>query len=115
MSPEAQRIAIAEACGWEFVPSHDVRGAAVPEYWLDPEGERHYQDNPLPDYINDLNAIADARKILTDDQKSLFVILLLDGGTKRGETLGCWHCLDAGASRQSEAFLRTIGKWKEAA
>lgn len=31
---------------WRFVPSHDVGGKAVPEYWENDNGDRHYGDIP---------------------------------------------------------------------
>jgi hypothetical protein len=58
MTPEQQRIAIAEACGWK-------RGHTGVTQWVnDPNGirmgwssMRDVSDNALPDYLNDLNAM----------------------------------------------------------
>ena len=90
MNQEEQRIAIAEACGWKT-------GYRDPEAW-----------HPLPDYLNDLNAMHDAEKVLNEKQEDIMNSTLWDimDGRKY-----LWH---ATASQRAEAFLRTIGKWKEA-
>lgn len=109
--------AIAEATGWEFIPSHDAWNGAVPEAWQDLCGDRHYEGTPYPEYNKDLEEMAEAEfAVLTEVQRHLFVILLLGitGGIGKGETIGCWHCIHATAAQRAEAFLRTIGKWKEA-
>jgi hypothetical protein len=90
MTPEAQRIAIAEECGWKT-------GYRDPEAW-----------HPLPDYLNDLNAMHEAEKMLVSLQWVSY--------SRRLQTL-CdesvtWP-IHATASQRAEAFLRTIGKWKE--
>jgi hypothetical protein len=90
VNQEEQRIAIAEACGWKT-------GYRDPEAW-----------HPLPDYLNDLNAMHDAEKVLNEKQEDIMNSTLWDimDGRKY-----LWH---ATASQRAEAFLRTIGKWKEA-
>jgi hypothetical protein len=91
MTPESQRIAIAEACGWKT-------GYRDPEAW-----------HPLPDYLNDLNAMHDAEKVLfgRNDWSSCKYDEYLDVATSSWK----WN---ATASQRAEAFLRTIGKWEEA-
>jgi hypothetical protein len=90
MTPEEQRVAIAEACGWKT-------GYRDPEAW-----------HPLPDYLNDLNAMHEAEKVLNEKQEDIMNSTLWDimGGRKY-----LWH---ATASQRAEALLRTVGKWKEA-
>lgn len=131
MSPEAQRVVIAEACGWMYEP-YFVGGPAI---WLRPDGfpETH-RTACLPDYVNDLNA----------------AIQLVDHLAKQGWRCECnsgldgtWECLfyrkatnetklenravrgqfDPPDSEEhyatserlsaaiSEAFLRTLNKW----
>ena len=103
MTPEAQRIAIAEACGWILNPAkHTAKGLD----WLHvPSGNTAY--NP-PNYLNDLNAMHEAEKVLNEKQEDIMNSTLWDimDGRKY-----LWH---ATASQRAEAFLRTIGKWKEA-
>lgn len=108
MSPEAQRIAIAEACGWK-----NARG-----YWgIPPEGGRrfpyseHHEEDwrlkpflGLPDYLNDLNAMHEATQSLTKDQLRWYRNLLI-------EMTGTFEAVDATAAQRAEAFLRAIGKW----
>ena len=98
MKPEQQRIAIAEACGWLKVHGHSVAG--------------------IPDYLNDLNAMHDAEKVLfpveVDDLYGSDLV------KEYGDILQHLCCGNPGgimratASQRAEAFLRTIGKWEEA-
>ena len=94
MTPEAQRIAIAEACGfakdWDFKRAQPCRGWCV---------------TSLPDYLNDLNAMHEAEGEL-------------NRGSGYHETGGYGlylvaldHDVSATAAQRAEAFLRTIGKW----
>lgn len=66
MSPEAQRIAIAEACGW--VPYSQEKN---PSFWFPPSASRGmhelHRTRMLPDYLHDLNAIHEAEKRLLGD------------------------------------------------
>ena len=101
MTPEQQRISIAEACGWEPTP----------------EGHFH-PDNPTgqtpPNYLNDLNAMHDAVMTLNADQMISmdYHLDVVVGNGKQG--LNCEYFLwSASASQRAKAFLRTIGKWKE--
>ena len=87
MTPEEQRVAIAEACGWKT-------GYRDPEAW-----------HPLPDYLNDLNAMHEAEKVLTTAQTTTMSQYL---HRRLGMLWGF-----ATASQRAEAFLYTIGKWKE--
>jgi hypothetical protein len=103
MTPQAQRIAIAEACGWTLNPAkHTAKGLD----WLHaPSGNTAY--NP-PNYLNDLNAMHDAEKVLfgRNDWSSCKYDEYLDVATSSWK----WN---ATASQRAEAFLRTIGKWEE--
>ena len=97
MNPEQQRIAIAEACGWK----PDKRGLG----WLSPHG--YY--SPEPNYLNDLNDMHNAEKVLVRLQ---WVSYLRRLQTLCDESV-TWP-IHATASQRAEAFLRTIGKWEEA-
>jgi hypothetical protein len=91
MKPEAQRIAIAEACGWKWFqkghPEHDV-------HWQSPQGD--YTN--LPNYLNDLNAMHEAEETLNGQQSDAYFRRITSWAT---------------ATQRAEAFLRTIGKWQE--
>lgn len=123
MTPEKQRIAIAEACGtmkWSYALPTRCIGASV------------------PDYPNDRNAILDALGAFTNEQQILFIRHLV--GSDKGfdavhkidpaqfpdreayveqhiHSLGwdeVWcYVLRADAAKFCEAFLKTIGKWEE--
>lgn len=59
------------------------------------------------DFCNDLNAMHDAEKVLTDDQRSIFYPRWLGGFMSRTGPIY------ATARQRAEAFLRTLGKWEE--
>lgn len=117
MKLEEQRIAIAEACGWKFYPSHDVYGpgghelVARPEEWrletADGDELIAYGDKWLPDYLNDLNAMHEAEKEIwsVQQQWDKYKSILLSGHDD--------DAIHTTAAQRAEAFLRTIGKWKE--
>jgi len=121
MTPEAQRIAIAEACGWIW--HGDALWPKDPNnfYWK----KDHLNYRTLPDYLNDLNAMHEAEEhaihnLMDADEWGEYGMLL-----KRSHPHGLflngevdYHdlatILHATASQRAEAFLRTIGKWEEA-
>lgn len=103
MTEEQQRIAIAEACGYTHV--RIFRCIEGP-----PDGGcGHHPTEPhfVPDYLNDLNAMHEAEKVLDDQQDHIMNDTLWDMGKGRKYL---WH---ATAAQRAEAFLRTIGKWEE--
>jgi hypothetical protein len=123
MDKDKQRIAIAEACGWEFTK---VKGEFC-FVSIDPEGAA-YRTNfgeleHLPDYLNDLNAMHEAEKVLTDEQffdwsKDKHTDMSYNGHLFRivdRATTPARPCRyhSASAAQRAEAFLRTIGKWEE--
>jgi hypothetical protein len=133
MSPEAQRIAIAEACGWTecrprasvtdrpwisgFNPCPDKTIAVFNEYGVEMEEPRALDPETLPDYLNDLNAMHEAEKTLTDEQQLQYgneVIDVcdraIDPADRRAKSFDLFH---ATAAQRAEAFLRTLGLWKD--
>jgi hypothetical protein len=122
MSPEKQRIAIAEACGWQFCPPCPIPGDD-PDYqkhkedaimcWARP-GNHEWQTEQVPDYLTDLNAMHEAEKVLTDGQWQQFEYQLCHRDIVNGHfgkaRITMMH---ATAAQRAEAFLRTIGKWGE--
>ncbi len=108
MSPEAQRIAIAEACGWTYhEPTSEMGGV---EMWW--KGAENSVWNPwaFPDYLNDLNAMHEAEKVLNLEQFWRYADWLKDNA--RGLGLGVDEYITATAAQRAEAFLKTIGKWE---
>lgn len=102
MNPEQQRIAIAEACEWKQIP--DGR------WKLDEKVEQF-----LPDYLNDLNAMHEAEKVLMDEQdleysESLEQVVGARFNSNNGEDMR--RLRSATAAQRAEAFLRTLNLWK---
>jgi len=78
----------------------------MPEKWcMDPKGVLRF-NHDRPNYLNDLNAMHDAENSLTTSQMTIMSQYL---HRRLGMLWGF-----ATASQRAEAFLRTIGKWKEA-
>jgi len=103
MSPEKQRIAIAEACGWR-------------DCFLDAQGFP-FGGEPnepyvrlLPDYLHSLDAMHEAEKVLTSAQHISYWSFLaeMDDYRKCGKSILC-----ATAAQRAEAFLKTLCKWEE--
>ena len=85
MSPEQQRIAIAEVCGLD--------GAK----------------DAFPDYLNDLNAMHEAEmKLIAGDLDTEYRETL-------DKVCGQYAIIfRATAAQRAEAFIRTLNKWEEA-
>ncbi len=118
MSPETQRIKIAEACGWKFIADYCHGEDQPPDYTtVTPDGRHlcgHY-----PDYFNDLNAMHEAESFIRNAQDQMRYaseVLIAMGFDDLMEASDlnvdyCWHAMGATAAQRCEAFLRTIGKW----
>lgn len=117
MSPEAQRIAIAEACGWR--PYGEGKN---PAFWF-PPGSRSkelYQSHRLPDYLNDLNAMheAECSGVFMGPAEwdkycdSLRLVITIGLGDKISGLMCLEACVKATAAQRAEAFLRTLKLWK---
>ncbi|MEM6885446.1 MAG: hypothetical protein AAF571_10470 [Verrucomicrobiota bacterium] len=94
MTPEKQRIAIAEAC-IEYGLEIFFDGGGIPRWKKNAVGF-----NPL----NDLNAMHEAEKVLEQDYDILEYNDLLD----------CMSGHQSTAAQRAEAFLKTISKWEAA-
>jgi hypothetical protein len=96
MTQEEQRVAIAEACG-------EDSDSIVREL--------------IPDYLNDLNAMHEAEKMLTQDQlidysRHLGKLVTIHLPASRAAWMD-FKLINSTASQRAEAFQGTIGKWKE--
>ena len=109
MTREQQRIAIAEACGWKCTAAFKEAIAC----WVRPNGMDHETES-IPDYLHDLNAMHEAEKVLTEDQQEQYLNNLYEVCNLHSMINDAWNLNCATASQRAEAFLRTIGKWKEA-
>lgn len=111
MSDQEINIAIAEACGWTEIHTHPSDGMLWGQHPSCPDERNEYYDYPIPDCCHDLNAMHEAEKVMSDDQyhtgyKQTLASLVGLSGNMRVPS--------ATARQRAEAFLRTIGKWKEA-
>lgn len=110
MTPEAQRVAIAEACGWKRgIPLEDDSGeiCQTVTWWIRPESymsDTSREWSVLPDYLHDLNACHEMEKVLTQEQKERYGKLL----AVQGWSWNIWH---APAPVRCDAFLKAIGRW----
>lgn len=114
MSPEKQRIAIAEACGWKFIksPSDGVSEfwrQAICDSWVNSRGRVVWGPNNLPDYLNDLNAMHEAEKTLSNEEINAYAYKLLVLPSRPGSV----RYVMATAAQRAEAFLKTLGKWDQ--
>ena len=123
MSPEKQRIAIAKSRGYIFrecedgtVFAHDTsRGTGEGYRGLGIESKQLLA--LLPDYLNDLNAMHEAEKVLTVAQRIAYAFqigVVLSGGTVGRAIPNWWFIHEATAAQRARAFLETIGKWEDA-
>lgn len=105
MSPEAQRIAIAESVG---IYLHDGDHA--------PSNYTFVSD--LPDYLNDLNAMHEAEKELDIRKVEIYCAFLVrivrhSLGIEDHESIyPLRFAVYSIAAQRAEAYLRTIGKWE---
>ena len=117
MNKEAQQIAIAEACGWKDVKytKHeevDIENRSI-IHWSGligiPPEFIHYQNRiRIPDYLNDLNAMHEAEKVLGE----IYSIESCEYDDWLRSTIGHDEKWRATAAQRAEAFLRAIGKWE---
>jgi hypothetical protein len=129
MTAEQQRIAIAELCGWT-----DLR---IVDDFLQPqikilEGQNYeyFQGlgyHEVPDYLSDLNAMADARKSISHNNRCVFINKLINTVGPDGETqliddygnastspsTSVFALVDATAAQQAETLLKTLGLWTD--
>jgi hypothetical protein len=101
MTPEAQRIAIAEACGWT-----NIGWNGVYKDWLGSRPNEGRDTYPIPDYLNDLNAMAAAESIII--KAGAQTIRLYEDALQKFVA----NIVFATAAQRAEAFLRTLNLWK---
>jgi len=126
MSPEKQRIAIAEACGWTLEEPDDFTGKNT-----SPQGQVYSQQirygfksnmnhtdrfSGVPDYLKDLNAMHKVEKTLDTDQKNEYINILhhicwIEESENDLDLDFAW--CSATSAQRAEAFLKTIGKWED--
>ncbi len=105
-----QRIAIARSCGmvrdWDYILEtyQQFRNR-------DDGGEAIFTLSKVPDYLNDLNAMHEAEKVLTIEQHWTFMESIREQiGFQKEFT---WSLCHATAAQRAEALLKTLGLWIE--
>jgi hypothetical protein len=119
MTPEAQRIAIAKACGW--VAKHYTDDGIGYTVAFQPDGawagstSGHCGLHPsqgLPDYLTDLNAMHEAESCLDSAQARAYAERLAGSPNRTPEGSACvWKALRATAAQRAEAFIRVLNLW----
>lgn len=126
MNPDDQRIAIAKACGWVMHTRSN---------WEHPSGYLRVNwggELSCPDYLNDLNEMHEAEKMLVgwlgnstvrfslDGYRSYVAMLfrvvngLPDDAYYHWSDLGAEESIvSASAAQRAEAFLRTLSLWSD--
>ena len=115
MDKEQQRIAIAEACGWTEIEFYRPYGEGLGvDRWRGKSPLGMMRD--LPDYLNDLNAMNEAERVMTKEQHRKFTANLW-------MLIPCQHLIStppkdvadavvsATSAQRAEAFLRTLNLW----
>jgi hypothetical protein len=93
-------IAIAQACGWTDTEIVNEGGKLM------------YGQTEVPNYCGDLNDMWAAEACLTRDQQEECAYQLSEiVAPITGEP---WKLMHSSAFSRAKAFLRTVGKWKEA-
>lgn len=120
MSEAEINIAIAEVRGWTDIQTHDGFTTGHKPGEADPSEWRRWH---LPNYTGDLNAMHEAEKMLSQKQIADYVFELhlhvpdadlTAYAGRMGEAAPYFFpAIHATARQRAEAFLRTIGKWKE--
>ena len=102
MNKEEQRISIAESCG--FINVRMWGESCIASMVVSDKG-KYWGSLGVPDYLNDLNAMHEAEKMLEADDNHAYGCYCCNLYEKHGNTVSLT------ASQRAEAFLRTIGKW----
>lgn len=133
MKTEEQIVAIAEACGKQVIfwkVKYNNHGEIKFQVFKTEEeainwpfnkspfkefGPESFIDySKIPDYLNSLDAMHEAEKILTREQIQSYKNRLAEVCPERiGSIYGFWPCIHATAAQRAEAFLKAIGKWKD--
>lgn len=117
MTPESQRIAIAESLGWKWKETRRHHFGAVEPIreWTNPSGDNQGIHPQIPNYPEDLNACAEMEKTLdidpdnADSPRYAYARALYNVCADKTQPFR------ATAAQRCEAFLRVKGLWKEEA
>jgi hypothetical protein len=109
MNKELQRIAIAEACGWtdcEHVKSLGLSKGKRKNVRVQYDSGH----SCLPDYLNNLNAMHEAERILNPILAADYARILTSIAWESEQPV--FAPITASAAQRAEAFLKTLDLWK---
>ncbi len=114
--------AIAEHLGWEWRPDKTAKHPRKDKWWVPPY-LRNIEGcgcHTVPDFCNDLNAMHEATSTLMDGELVGYVDQLLciihevdPGYFDKVDWFLASDLINITAHQRAEAFLKTVGKWKE--
>jgi hypothetical protein len=129
---EEINIEIAEYCGWRNIREQDYQSFGTDPYidgpsqvlvGIHPESDVDSKEfEVIPDYCKDLNAMAEAKNLLTGDKRREFIdylyeivyeVVKQDKNINAGPYSVMIEAFYATAKQQAIAFVKTIGKWKK--
>jgi len=109
MTEEQMRIAIAEACGWTEIVHHKLHagneGLLGTHIAADGVRDRDW----VPDYLNDLNAMHEAEKVLVEKGVNSWWAYVALINRHNPTPFGLETAVQATARQRAEAFLKTKG------
>ena len=113
MKPEAQRIAIAEACGY-LNPHQTKIGSFVASCGLNADG-KYWGTLGIPDYLNSLDAMHEAEFATFTEGCiwSRYYMHLVEVCNAQIDDEKRNSPMSATAAQRAEAFLRTLNLWTE--
>jgi hypothetical protein len=122
MTNEEINIEIAEYCGWKNIREQDYQPIGTDPYidgpsqvlvGIHPESDVDSKEfEVIPDYCKDLNAMAEAEELLSNEQLQTYFDVLrpvVESTAKPGRG----YVFTAKASQRAKAFVITIEKWKK--
>ena len=109
LTPEQKRIASAEACGYQIEIAYHLPFRAM----IRKRDDEAYI--MLPDYLNDLNAMHEAMRVLTDDIREVFSshlrrIWAFNYNARCGSFPSHDDSRNATAAQRADAFLLATGR-----
>ena len=117
LTDEEKRIKVADLHGdWSNIRfSEDIWPEGIEEGWQESgvpfghhDGHGHPEHMvPLPDYINDLNAMHDAEKVFVGADRFVYWHEI------NNIVMGTVHTAFATAAQRAEAFLKTLNLWTD--
>jgi len=128
MTDEEINIEILEYCGWvKYKPTAEIisSGRAKYPHWTPPSDSKQWVKNwgilemmSPPCYTTDLNAMAEAKNLLTGDKRREFIdylyeVVKQDKNINAGPYSVMIEAFYATAKQQAIAFVKTIEKWKK--